>query len=105
MNLTQLSTAELKSLFADIPAELKRRERTEKARIRKELEALAAQAGYSLDELLDESHTTTRKPRGSVAPKYRHPSDAALQWTGRGRQPRWVSEYLSHGGTIEQLAI
>ncbi|MDX9944227.1 MAG: H-NS family nucleoid-associated regulatory protein [Azonexus sp.] len=28
-----------------------------------------------------------------------------LVWTGRGRQPKWVAEFLSAGGTIEQLAI
>ena len=42
---------------------------------------------------------------GKVAVKYRHPKDASLQWTGRGRQPKWVEAWLKDGGTIEALAI
>jgi DNA-binding protein H-NS len=37
--------------------------------------------------------------------KYRHPKDASLEWTGRGRQPRWVVEWLAGGGKIEGLAV
>ena len=39
-----------------------------------------------------------RKGRSArVAAKYRHPSDGALTWTGRGSQPRWVRAWLSEG--------
>ena len=42
MDLSALSVAELNKLLSDIPKEISRREKGEKARIRKELEALAA---------------------------------------------------------------
>lgn len=32
---------------------------------------------------------TSRKTRGPVAPKYRHPQTGET-WTGRGRAPRWL---------------
>jgi DNA-binding protein H-NS len=104
MDIATLSIAELKDLLVEVPKEIKRREKGEKARVRKEIEALAANAGFSLDELLSEAeeNTKTRKP---VAVKYRHPNDASLEWTGRGRQPRWVGDFLASGGSIEQLAI
>ena len=35
----------------------------------------------------------------------RHPEDGALTWSGRGRQPKWVAEFLAKGGKIESLAI
>jgi DNA-binding protein H-NS len=40
-----------------------------------------------------------------AAMKYRHPEDSALTWSGRGRKPRWVVEFLAKGGKIESLAI
>ena len=52
MDLSNISTTELKSLLEKIPAELKSREKADKAKIRKELEEIAAKSGYSLDELL-----------------------------------------------------
>lgn len=105
MDLSTLSTSELKKLLDQIPAELNRREKSEKNRVRQELEALAAKNGYSLDDLLGEASEKVRKPRKTVAAKYRHPKDASLTWAGRGRQPKWVTEFLAAGGTVEQLAI
>ena len=44
--------------------------------------------------------------KGSVAPKYRDPSDAAQTWSGRGRQPLWFSQALKRRGvTAESLLI
>jgi DNA-binding protein H-NS len=43
-----------------------------------------------------------RKP---VEAKYRHPENAELTWTGRGRKPVWVQELLTAGKTLEDLAI
>lgn len=105
MDLTNLSVAELKSLLEKIPAEIKRRETDEKKRIRKELEELAAKSGYSLDELLGEAAVNVAKVKKPVAVKYRHPQDASLTWSGRGKRPRWTVEFLTNGGTLEQLAV
>lgn len=104
MDISTLSTPELKELLQAIPSEIKRREKTEKTRIRKELEALAAKSGYSLDELFGESSEKVARLKAPVAIKYRHPQDSSLTWTGRGRQPKWVVEYLATG-TLEQLAV
>ncbi len=104
MDITTLTVPQLKELLAQIPGEIKRREKEEKVRIRKELEALASQHGYSLNELLDQAEGK-KVSRGSVAPKYRSPADASLTWSGRGRQPKWVQECLASGSTLESLAI
>ena len=105
MDLSQYSLADLKSLLAALPAEIQKREKSEKIRIRKELEALAAQAGFTLDDLLNEAQTKAPRKVGSVAVKYRHPQDSELQWTGRGRQPKWISEFIAAGGSLEQLSV
>jgi DNA-binding protein H-NS len=36
-------------------------------------------------------------------PRYRHPDDASQQWTGRGRQPKWVKEWVD-GGKVDRQA-
>lgn len=105
MELTNLSLAELKNLLTLIPAEIKKREKDEKAKTLKELEAFAAERGFTLDELLGGSAAKMKKEKGTVAVKYRHPTNAELAWTGRGRQPKWVAEFLANGGALEQLAV
>jgi len=103
MELSNLSLAELKNLLTVIPAEIKRREKDEKAQALKDLAALAAERGFSLDELL--GTVSEKKERSPVAVKYRHPTNADQAWTGRGRQPKWVAEFVQQGGTLEQLAV
>lgn len=105
MELSSLSLAELKDLERRIPKEIKRREVDEKVRVRKEIEALANSRGFSLDDLLAESKADKSSKGGKVAPKYRHPQQSDLEWTGRGRKPKWVEAWLNNGGNIEQLAI
>ena len=105
MDLNTLTLAELKNLLNLIPVEIKRREKNEKANTLKELAALAASKGFTLDELLGSGVATEKKERAPVAVKYRHPQNADLTWTGRGRQPKWIVEFLATGGTLEQLAV
>ena len=45
-----------------------------------------------------------KKGKG-VAPKYRHPDDASLTWTGRGKSPKWLSELESAGRKREEFLI
>ena len=37
--------------------------------------------------------------------KYRHPLDAGLSWTGRGRKPKWVESWLVEGGNLDALLV
>lgn len=104
MDISTLSLADLKSLLAQLPKEIERREKDEKIRARKELEAFAAERGFSLDELIG-SADGKKKEKGTVAVKYRHPTNPELVSSGRGRQAKWIEEWLSGGGTLDQLAV
>ena len=42
-------------------------------------------------------NTGGKKSTRSVATKYRHPENQNLVWSGRGRQPRWMSAWISEG--------
>lgn len=103
MDLSSLSLIELKQLAQDIPAEIKKREEQDKKIVLDELKALAEARGFDLAHLLGkDSKTRVSKP---VAVKYRHPDNADLTWTGRGRKPGWVEAWLGQGKQLEALAV
>lgn len=105
MDISNLSLAELKNLLALIPSEIAKREKETKVATLKELEALASERGFSLNDLLGTGAAKVKKEKGPVVVKYRHPQNPELAWTGRGRKPIWVVEFLDAGGTLEQLAV
>ncbi|MDB5813160.1 MAG: transcriptional regulator [Rhodocyclales bacterium] len=116
MELNKLSLSELKRQKGRIETEIARRSETSKRDLLKKVQKLAAEAGVPLSELLGvkkEPKTAARKAtpkktrgsKGKVAPKYRNPADASQTWTGRGRQPLWVSGYVASGKSINDLLI
>ena len=46
--------------------------------------------------------SATRKA-GEGNPKYRNPDDPSQTWSGRGRRPRWVTQALEGGRTLDDL--
>ncbi|MCL2021262.1 MAG: H-NS histone family protein [Betaproteobacteria bacterium] len=105
MDISQLSLMELKSLERQIPREIRRRAAEEKSNVRRKLEKLAQENGFTLAELMEAGRSITRKSSGKGVAKYRHPQLANLSWSGRGRKPRWVESWLTDGGKLEQLAV
>ena len=97
MDLSALTVVELRDLQQQIPAELKRRETQDKVKILSEARAFVKARGYALEDLLGKE-VWAKGPTGKVKVKYRHPDNPALEWTGRGRQPKWVAEWLAAGG-------
>ena len=41
----------------------------------------------------------------TVAARYRHPSDPGLTWSGRGRKPTWVLQWIESGKSMDDLRI
>ncbi|MDD5247889.1 MAG: H-NS histone family protein [Rhodocyclaceae bacterium] len=107
MDLAKLSITELNNLKNNIDAELVRRQESEKEKARIELEEFAKARGYTLDELLGKSakkqrKTGSRKPAGI---KYQFPENHEMTWSGRGRQPAWVKDWVASGKPLEMLAV
>jgi DNA-binding protein H-NS len=74
---------------------------SEQEKTREMIQLIAEDSGYSLDELFGKPFKMTKK----VAVKYRSPEDASLTWTGRGRKPNWIKEYLSQGNLLDDIMI
>jgi DNA-binding protein H-NS len=102
LDLQALSLSELKKMQKDVARAISTFEDRQKAEARAKVEALARDLGYSLAELVG---TETRATRAPAVAKYRHPENAALTWSGRGRKPQWFIEALEAGKTTSDLAI
>jgi len=81
---------------------IKEREKAELFKAREQILAIAHSAGISLQELLSASKD---QPKKTVAIRYQHPSDTSLHWTGRGRQPKWVQDWIAAGHLISTLDV
>lgn len=104
MDLSALTVPQLRDLQQQIHVELKRREAQDKANILNEVRAFAKARGFALEELVGKE-VKIKAPTGKVKVKYRHPENSTLEWTGRGRQPKWVAEWLVKGGTLDSLTV
>ena len=45
------------------------------------------------------------KPGGRPEVCYRNPDQPAQAWTGRGKPPRWVTEWVQSGKSLEALRV
>jgi len=107
MDLSQLSLVELRDLQQRIPAEIDQRESVEKAKVLNEIKEILNARGFSLEDFLGQE--VKAKPvtidKVKVKVKYRHPDNPELEWTGRGRKPKWVEAWLATGAAIDTLLV
>lgn len=106
MDLSNMSSADLRNLQEQVKRELKQREGQDLAKAREQILAIAQSVGLPVKDLVSGAVTARGgKKTGSVAPRYRNPADATQQWTGRGRQPKWVKEWVDAGNDIAGLKV
>jgi DNA-binding protein H-NS len=101
-NLEAMSLKELRQMQKDLAKAISTYEDRHKSEARAKLEAIAKEMGYSLAALIGVEVKATRAP--AVA-KYRHPENAAVTWSGRGRKPQWFVAALESGKAPRELAI
>ena len=123
-NYTSWSLDKLRKERQKIDKAIKLAEKRDKKATLQQMAALAKKNGFELHELMPGSSSaparstgTSRatgkskprkkigKARAKVSPKYAHPDDPEKTWTGRGRNPLWVSELLDSGKSLDDLLI
>jgi DNA-binding protein H-NS len=96
INFGNMSTDELWTLQNKLAETLAARIADEKTIVEKRLSQLARR------------FQTVRpgcRPYPRVLPKYRNPDQPSEKWSGRGKQPRWLTAQLRSGKRIEDFLI
>ncbi len=109
-NFDAMTVDEMWSLHKDLSRALSVRLTSEKRELEKRLAQLRREKQF---HPLDQSNgggakAAMRAPRRKyprVFPKYRNPQDPAETWSGRGKQPRWLTAALKAGHKIDEFAI
>lgn len=102
MDFSNSSISDLCKLQERVTQELKMRKKQELAGAREQILAIANTVGMSVKDLLSSG---IRAKAGTVAVQFRNPDDASQQWTGRGRQPNWIKEWIESGKSLDQLRV
>jgi len=83
------------------------------ATVRRQLAAMVARAGYTIEEVLGQApaggavvaKARRRRKLGKAAVKYRDPDNRRNTWTGRGRMPVWLAEKTRRGRSIADFLV
>ena len=102
LDLDSMSKEELEKLRKDADRKLKDFDQRRRDEARSAAERAAREHGFTLEELLGVAKS---RGRSKSVPRYRHPENASITWTGRGRKPAWMVSHLEQGGKVEDLAI
>jgi DNA-binding protein H-NS len=119
MDLSSLSVAELRRLQAKVETEIRRRSDTAKKDLLKRMQKLAAEHGMSLNEVIGQetekapaaapaakkasAAKPAKKAKTASVIKFRHPENPAIGWTGHGRKPQWVIDWVAQGKALDDL--
>jgi DNA-binding protein H-NS len=104
MDLSQLNISELRELIKKASAELDRRRKVDKKTTIEEIKRLAEERGFTLNELFEGQAGGGKRAAKERPVKYRHPEDETKTWSGQGRKPKWVAEWVESGKSMEELS-
>jgi DNA-binding protein H-NS len=106
-DLDAMSTDEMWRLHLEIGRLLSVRLNSEKRELEKRLARLRREKELPQPETDGQLKDAARERRSypRVLPKYQNPNEPSETWSGRGKQPRWLTAALKTGHTIEDFVI
>ena len=107
IDLGAMSTDEMWQLHIDIGRLLSVRLTSEKRELEKRLARLRRDNEIPQAEatLVERATSRERRRYPRVLPKYQNPDEPSETWSGRGKQPRWLTRALKSGHRIEEFVI
>jgi DNA-binding protein H-NS len=107
-SLDAMSIDEMWQLHEEVSAVLSVRLTSEKRQLEKRLAQLRREKEMRQSEAVDNRATNATRVRRKyprVSAKYRNPNEPSETWSGRGKQPRWLTAALKTGHTIDEFVI
>lgn len=122
MDISAMSTSDLRRLQTRIGREVEKRTNAERRVLIRQFKKMAAEKGLTLEQLLSETSATAaktakagkagragrqlktmsaKKPRAKQI--YFNPDNPEQGWSGHGRRPKWILEWQAQGKSIELL--
>ena len=98
-DLAKMPLDDLWHLHEKITQLLDRKLQQEARRLQHRLDELGRKFGGAPSDI------PQRRPYPKVEPKFRNPNDPSETWSGRGKQPRWVTELLMTGRSLDEFRI
>jgi DNA-binding protein H-NS len=103
-NLDELDKEELVKLGKLVDKALNTVEKRRQKDAREAAKKAALEFGYTPEELFGSAKAKSA-PKSKAPPKYANPNDQSMTWTGKGRQPEWIKEYLRSGKDLADIEI
>lgn len=110
VDIENMDLAQLRAHRAEVDRMIAKRETETREAAKQAALAAVRQYGFEFSDLFpvsgaSRSMSEDKKERKPVAPKYAHPENPSLTWSGRGRTPKWVTEMQDAGRDLEDLKI
>lgn len=102
IDLDSMSLDDLKRLQRDVAKAVAGYDAKHRQEARAEVDALLQKRGLTLADILDAG---VKSGRSQGVPKYRHPENPAVTWSGRGRRPDWIRDALAKGQPVDAFLI
>ena len=100
IDLEALGRDKLLQLEKDVEKALRSYEKRKRDEALREMQLVAEKHGIALRDVIQGG-----SKQSVQVPKYRHPENPALTWSGRGRQPAWFREAIDAGHSRENLLV
>jgi DNA-binding protein H-NS len=101
-----MSVDDLWQLYEKLSQVLSIRLTSEKRELEKRLAQLRREKELRVSETAEiNAAPRERRKYPRVFPKYQNPNEPSETWSGRGKQPRWLTAALKTGHTIDEFVI
>lgn len=115
MDISNLSLPELRDLLEKVEAEIQLRTESAKKDLLQRMQQLAQEHGLNLTDVITQELTeppaaagkktakSAKAAKPASALKFRNPANPSIGWTGHGRKPQWVIDWLAEGKALDDL--
>lgn len=106
VNLEEMSAEELRAHIAKAQSLLDGKIQDERNKVIRNAEAELAKLGLTLADAIRRPQGKAPQGRGKrqLKPKFRHPENPDITWSGVGRRPKWIIE-ADENGRLDALRI